>query len=59
VVQAADLILLKLYAGGSQDKWDIEQLLAVRPALVQDVTPRLDVLSGREKRLWAVLVPRA
>src|SRR5437870_1654524 len=26
--EVADLILLKLYAGGSQDRWDIEQLLA-------------------------------
>ena len=29
VVQPADLILLKLYAGGAQDRWDIEQLLAL------------------------------
>lgn len=29
VVDQADLILLKLYAGGSQDRWDIEQLLAL------------------------------
>jgi len=28
VVTIADLIVLKLYAGGSQDAWDIEQLLA-------------------------------
>ena len=27
VVRAADLILLKLYAGGPQDAWDIQQLL--------------------------------
>src|SRR5438552_7153180 len=27
VARAADLILLKLYAGGPQDAWDIEQLL--------------------------------
>ena len=28
VVTTSDLILLKLYAGGPQDLWDIEQLLA-------------------------------
>lgn len=28
VVTIADLVVLKLYAGGSQDAWDIEQLLA-------------------------------
>jgi len=29
VVQPGDLVLLKLYAGGTQDLWDIEQLLAL------------------------------
>ena len=28
VAGAADLILLKLYAGGTRDRWDIEELLA-------------------------------
>ncbi len=31
VADPADLILLKLYAGGSQDLWDIEQLIAAAP----------------------------
>jgi hypothetical protein len=29
VVRAADLVLLKLYAGGAQDLWDIEQIMAL------------------------------
>ena len=32
VVQPWDLVLLKLYAGGTQDLWDIEQLLALPDA---------------------------
>ena len=53
IVQAADLILLKLYAGGSQDVWDIEQLLAGSPAdWTRDVQSRLAALPGRCARLW-------
>jgi len=54
VVGPADLILLKLYAGGSQDLWDIEQLLAVadRPALVAEVGARLDRLPAQARRAW-------
>jgi hypothetical protein len=55
VVGAPDLILLKLYAGGSQDMWDIEQLLAGpgRPALVADVEARVAALPDDARRLWA------
>jgi hypothetical protein len=54
VVGPVDLILLKLYAGGSQDLWDIEQLLATgdRPALVAGVDARLECLPVAARRLW-------
>jgi hypothetical protein len=49
-----DLDLFKLYAGGSQDCWDIEQLLAAsdRPSLIQEVESRLEALPGQARRLW-------
>ena len=57
VVRAADLILLKLYAGGAQDKWDIEQLLGLDSAgaLVDDVDSHASVLPGDSRELWARL----
>ena len=55
VVCAADFILLKLYAGGSQDFWDIEQLLAGddRPTLVDEVESRLGSLPRECCLAWA------
>jgi hypothetical protein len=55
VVGAADLILLKLFAGGSQDAWDIEQLLAVNFAAARDVEARLPELPPESATLWARL----
>ena len=54
-VLAPDLVLLKLYAGGSQDAWDIEQLLAGpdRESVIADVTADLDDLPVRCRRLWS------
>jgi hypothetical protein len=54
VVQRADLVLLKLYAGGLQDRWDIEQLLALdrREALVADVDERIEALPRESRELW-------
>jgi len=54
VVTAAHLILLKLYAGGPQDAWDIQQLLATdeRPRLVAKVERDLDRLPAEPKALW-------
>lgn len=54
VVTPGDLILLKLYAGGIQDKWDIEQLLASadRRLLALEVESRLDSLPPRCRDLW-------
>ena len=55
VADAADLILLKLYAGGSQDLWDIEQLLAAaQPAttLAEVVDARLAAAPAALRVLW-------
>ena len=59
--QERDLVLLKLYAGGSQDGWDIEQLLAGpnRDALIAAVAADIDDLPPRCRRLWKrILDPR-
>ena len=56
VASAADLVLLKLYAGGSQDRWDIEQLLAMGDErLVRDVETRLADLPSDARALWQTL----
>jgi hypothetical protein len=54
VVAPADLILLKLFAGGPQDAWDVEQLLALldRPALVAEVEGRVSRLPRDAMDLW-------
>lgn len=54
VVTLADLILLKLYAGGSQDAWDIEQLLAGDAAgdAAREAEARLTVLPPEARRFW-------
>jgi hypothetical protein len=54
VVRAADLVLLKLYAGGLQDAWDVQQLLArpFRGDLVLEVESRLSDLPERCQDLW-------
>ncbi len=54
VVTASDLILLKLYAGGSQDKWDIEQVLAADRTgdVRRQVEARLAALPSRCRELW-------
>lgn len=54
VVTAAHLILLKLYAGGPQDAWDIQQLLATeeRPRLVAEVERDLASLPAEPRAFW-------
>jgi hypothetical protein len=54
VVRAADLVLLKLYAGGLQDAWDVQQLLArpFRDDLVREVVSYLSDLPARCQSLW-------
>lgn len=55
VAAPADLILLKLYAGGPQDAWDVLQLLAApdRAALIADVEASLGALPAASRRLWS------
>ena len=52
VVQTRDLILLKLYAGGSQDLWDIRELLQLDPAVASDVSADVQALSAAFKERW-------
>lgn len=54
VARPADLILLKLYAGGPQDAWDVQQLLAAgdQTALGREVEDRLAALPPASARLW-------
>jgi hypothetical protein len=54
VVSTCDLILLKLYAGGTQDLWDIRELLRLPGAerLIEDVEADLTQMSLSIRRLW-------
>jgi hypothetical protein len=54
VVTPADLVLLKLFAGGTQDRWDIEQLLAVVDVRA-DVDERVALLPADARELWVQL----
>ena len=58
VASVPDLVLLKLYAGGPQDLWDIEQLLAAgdRATLVAQIETAIGVLPAEAQRLWARIV---
>ena len=53
VVQPRDLILLKLYAGGAQDLWDIRELLKhVDAAIASEVDADLDALPRALRGRW-------
>jgi len=52
VVTATDFVLLKLYACGPQDAWDIDQLLDVEPAIAARVEDAVTVLPADSIRLW-------
>ena len=57
---ARDLVLLKLFAGGSQDAWDIEQLLAGPDGerLIAEITGDIDDLPAPCRALWRrILAP--
>lgn len=58
VARAADLILLKLYAGGPQDAWDIHELLAgpSREELIREVELRLGALPESVSTFWAKII---
>jgi len=53
VASAADLILLKLYAGGPMDLRDIDTLLLFRPALGAEVDALMTALPPLFHRLWS------
>jgi hypothetical protein len=56
VVLARDLVLLKLYAGGAQDTWDIRELLhASDAALERDVTADVSTLTAAMRQRWEAL----
>jgi len=57
VVDAADLVLLKLYAAGPQDLSDIRRLLAAsdEDALTREVENRLERVPPGCRRLWRSL----
>jgi len=61
VTAPADLVLLKLYAGGPQDAWDIEQLLLAADCevLVRDVDAAVQQLPPGSRELWARIRDRA
>lgn len=55
VIDEVGIVLMKLYAGGPQDLWDIQQLLAASPDpddLARRVTEQLAGLPGRCRSLW-------
>jgi hypothetical protein len=55
VAEAADLVLLKLYADGVQDRWDIAQLLALDDGedIGRDVERRLGALPRAARDRWS------
>ena len=58
VVAASDLALLKLYAGGPQDAWDIDQLLNLDPGLAAQVEAGLGSLLPDCADLWRSILER-
>lgn len=54
VAGVTDLILLKLFAGGPQDAWDITQLLedADPATVIADVEGSLDDMPAESRALW-------
>lgn len=56
VVTPAALVLLKLYAGGTQDLWDIAQLrAALGPVLDAEVDARVSQLPADAQAAWATV----
>ena len=58
VVQNADLILLKLFAGGPQDMWDVHAILASDPTVVSTVDERIGDLPDDAQQLWRTVMKR-
>ena len=58
VATAADIVLLKLDAGGNGDQADIRELLATDPAIVSLVDEGVKEMSRGCRSLWAQLRPK-
>jgi hypothetical protein len=59
IVRASDLVLLKLYAAGPQDLWDVQRLLAVAPnreALLAEVESGVTDLGETARAAWRRLL---
>lgn len=58
VVRPVDLVLLKLYAGGTQDLWDVRQLLEAAGGgdLASAVTAELPGMPAALSRTWALVM---
>jgi hypothetical protein len=56
IVRPADLVLLKLYAGGPQDAWDVDQLLDAAPGIEGEVESALGQLPPECAALWRRIV---
>ncbi len=61
VLRGGDLILFKLFAGGPQDAWDIQQLLMgpEQASLIAEVERDLQDLPGYASRLWRKILDPA
>lgn len=59
IVTPRDLVLLKLYAGGSQDLWDVRELLQLAEGggLAADVEADLEDLPPSMRDRWASVRP--
>ena len=58
VAAPADIVLLKLYAGGPQDAWDVAQLLDAAPAIEGLVEASVASLPAECAALWRRIVSR-
>jgi hypothetical protein len=60
VVGVGDLVLLKLFAGGLQDAWDIQLLLAGpnAAAIRREIPLRIEALPARCHQLWTDIEAR-
>ena len=55
VARAADLVLLKLFSMGMQDRWDIHLLLAADATIAAEVDERIHDLPEDSRELWRQL----
>ena len=61
VARASDIVLLKLYGGGPQDAWDIEQLMTAgdRAMLAAEVDAAIASLPAESRDFWRRINQRA